>query len=696
MLVQSQRNVREDNFYLDAGYILAIVNIVDDNILNTETPVLEYIFEPNPTDVDVDLQNPNVIAADQGDGFYVENNPVGVGTVSIRGTTGQFPQKRSSLDFLGNRGNSINKLAQSLGFIQQQNGYTKWIELSNFFSEWNTRIQENPSDYAMLYVNAKDIEIYQVLPMTFRKPRTSARPNTYVYNINLQIIGEHRPGGRYSLKRSWSDQISRIQGEIQRWKHAVNNSIITASYLLNSGISQAVDTTFSPLSGISSTIRSMANGLQSLSYTANIVSNKGTGAIEEFISARDTFKEAVKTAGNVRVKLPGVLSRSVEEIVPPTYNNIKNIYLGVTDILDTSNTYLSGMTSEGTRQITNPEDPFIDQYYSSLDFYIESIMAAGGAPITDDVSTAYTSEETKYIHEVARSGGAEYLYDRENEFSSASLKAETYINDGVRTPKAENTSSQSYSLSYIAASILNNWSRDQNSFLPSEVESFRKAFLGMRDPSTLSPLYKSVIVNSQDTVYSLAEKHLGSWKRWYEIVFINNLKYPYISKHGGIYTKVPGDDIFIPALDSKIPAYVVDNILNIQQVHDRVSIQDVFLGFDVKVSKQGDYIFNGRDFEHVAGVEAFIQELTNVLEGHGGVTPSRFDAPRLNIGSKSNGRTLLMIWHGILKQWLTNDLRVDKLENLSVSQENDLINFSARIKFVDLGDPVTVSSRIKT
>jgi hypothetical protein len=92
MLRLAERELDDRGYYRFGEYSLRIVHIVTraGNSTFDMDSVREYVFRPNPTDIESMNQYANMVQPDHGDGFYVDVNGVGVKTVSIRGTTGQF------------------------------------------------------------------------------------------------------------------------------------------------------------------------------------------------------------------------------------------------------------------------------------------------------------------------------------------------------------------------------------------------------------------------------------------------------------------------------------------------------------------------------------------------------------------------------------------------------------------------------
>jgi hypothetical protein len=713
MLQLERKTPRSDGFYHTAKYQLAIVNI-NEGVLNFETPELEFTFEPNPVDVNDAMQIPNVVQPDQGGGFYVEVNDVGVKTISLSGTTGQFPGQSASSRLLARAGfggvaRAANAASNLLGISERATGYSKFMELDNFIRAWLEYIRLEPWRYAMLFVNHKDVEFYQVVPMEFSKPRTAARPLQYAYTLSLQVIDEHRPSGAFT-RTNWLDQVDNVSNQISRWRNAVNQAVIIASDLANGVLTGTWSTVLSPVRDITNMMNSLASGIEGLVYTANSISSMGETAGSSFMAAAENLFSSLEPDGTLTHSSPGsggmmgqtgytrnsVLGRNTENIVPPTRSACAAVFAPTREVASASTATVNESNPGGTRPGLNPDDPFIDQYGSSLELMLNGYLGTELAPMPDYTPSAGASEGSRHMHQAARSGGAGYLEGRENELASATLSAETYISGGVRHPAVfPKTSAKSYSFSYMAAMVMSAWARSNDIRVSPELNSFRRGFLGMRDPASLSPLYRVVDVTTTDTVYSLAVKYLGTWKRWFEIVLLNDLRYPYISTYGGQYCRTPGESIYIPLENATIQADLVQRLINITKVHDRVSLQDAFLGFDMEIGHDGDTVFEKYDCAHIAGMKAYEQEMGMVLEGTGGITSDRHHGPKIKIGTKSRGGASLSLWIGLIRQWLINDPRVAEVVALKAVQEGDAVYYYTKLKFQNYDSTVTVAGELR-
>lgn len=703
MLETNPRVGQNNGFLLTGQYSLLIVPIVDGD-LQMDSPLREYVFEPNPTDVDVEDSIPNVVQPDQASGFYTEVNEISQRFVRLRGTTGQRSggQRRGYTDDVRSAFGSLvpdsRRLTNLLSSGNRSDGYTKFMDLHNFFADWYRRIRSDPSNVAMLYINTKDAEILQVLPMAFTRPRTAGRPLQYGYTIALQAVAEYELTARMR-QGSWLERMNSIRTQVTRWRQAVNQAVLVATYMMSTSISSVYSTATSPIRDLTNTFRGMSAGIQGLSYTANCAQLAGISSVEEFTRAA----EALWGSDDVTSQLDmggynggGLLPRSASEVVPPTRYSVGAVFEGVVDIFDATTEVVNVSNSGGAQPGLNPDDPFVDQYTASFDLWIGSILATELAPLSDYSPTGSASDAAGHMHQAARAGSAGYLSGREDEFTSATLAAETYLLDGVRHPAVGNTSAQHFSLSYIASMVMSAWSRGNDTRISPELDSFRRGFLGMRNPATLSPLYRIVDIKGTDTVYTLAQRHLGSWRRWYEIVLINDLQYPYVSPAGGLSAKTTGESIYIPAPDASVPVELVERLLRLSGVHDLVKLQDAFLGFDIEIGSDGDAVYEKHDVAHVAGIKAFEQEYGIVLEGTGGVTPMRTPGLGLRIGTKSNGARTLTLWSGLLRAMFAGDSRVAAVDSLRVVQDASAVYFSSSLKFKNYDSTVTVAGTLRS
>lgn len=700
MLQLNPKAPQGDGFYLTGTYTLAIVRY-DEGRLNLAGAIAEYTFKPNPTDIADVTQIPNTISPDHAGGFYINVNEASVKTINIRGTTGQFPGQSTISRVVGSStGSAASAMANLLGITEKPNAYTEFIKLRNFFRRWYQEIRTNPSDFAMLFVNHKDAEFYQVLPMDFQKVRTAARPLGYGYSITLRVIAEHTPAGYFDPRLSWLDRMEQIRSQISRWRQAINQAALISSYVTTSALGSLASFVAAPVRDSANFFNNLSSGLQGLAYTANALNIQGATSVDGLKNAAD--KLFVQTGREIKDTFAGssytsqqALQNAASNMVPPTRANVAAVFSGFDVVFGSSMELLSESTLQSEVQNFDLDSSQFDQYASFLDIQLNRFLAEELAPLPDVTPQADASDASRHMHQFARVGAAGYIKGQENVLSSASLAAETTFIGNTRHPQPTvNRTEKYYSLSYIAASVLGPWARSNDARLSPELNSFRRGFLGMTDPANLAPLYRVVEVTSTDTIHTLSRKYLGSWRRWFEIALINDLRYPYISKNGGQYCRRPGDYIYVPEPNAKVSVDLVERLLNITKTHDLVDLQSVFLGFDIAIGRDGDAVFDKFDYAHITGPKAFVQELSFILEGYGGLTFDRDPGPNMRIGHKSQGASSLSLWLGVLKQWLDNDPRVNEVESLKVVQEQDILNYYMKLRFENYDSAVTLSGNV--
>lgn len=90
------------------------------------------------------------------------------------------------------------------------------------------------------------------------------------------------------------------------------------------------------------------------------------------------------------------------------------------------------------------------------------------------------------------------------------------------------------------------------------------------------------VLNSSDTLHSLAAKYLGDARLYQHIAVLNNLRYPFISREGIPGTKRPGDRILIP---SRARAPESKPITPVLGVPPNASAEERVLGTDLKMER---------------------------------------------------------------------------------------------------------------
>ncbi len=695
MLSLSVKSAQDGGFLLDGEYTLAIVRFNDGRLdmLHAER---EYTFHPNPTDHDYTIDIPNDIQPDQGDGFYVTRNQPGPAMINVRGTTAQYPRKTALERFGGTIGAGAQALSNMLGITDKPDGYTEYIDLKNFFFHWFALIRDAPSAHSMLWVNHKDVELYEVVPASVKFGRVSARPLQYGYGIALTVIGEHQPFERYRFRLSALDRLSRIRSKINKWRQAINQAVLMTSYLQGEALCGIVGLGNSAVMDVTNFLENVTDGFYGMTTVANSIAASGATTRERILDVVHRTPELRSPGGALQLNLDAHKAPS-GTVVPPTRTSIASVFssAGFLEAMAASVELLNESAGYSESLGVNLSSPMFDQYAGFLDIEMNRVLAEELAPLAESEVIGHADLSSRLLHEGARSGAAGYLEGRTEELTSASLSKETYLLDGVRTAKADSVQAQeSVTLSYLASQVIIPWSKGHNETMSPALDSFRRAFLGMRSPGLLSPLYRSIEVQAVDTVYSLASRYLGTWERWFEIVMLNDLRDPYIAPEGGLYVKKPGEFILVPDPQARIPIQIVEDILRITKVHDLARAEDVFLGFDMEIGSDGDSVFNLNDFAHVVGAKAYIQEVSFMLQGYGGISTDPDPQLGIRIGSKSRGKESLSLWAGILKQWIVNDPRVEELRGLKVAQDSGVIRFWMNLKFAGYDDTIVLADSV--
>jgi len=702
MLRLREKTLDDRGYYRQGVYSLRISPIEDGSIvIDANRAVDNFQFAPNPTDLDDTMQFANTVQADHANGYYVDVNELGMKTISIRGITGQKPKMHVADRVLG----SSALTNSGIPYFDTGDGYTIWQQLYNFFVAWANAIRERPHGYALMFVNTKDAEIYQVVPMTVRKVRTSARPLTYGYAIDLQVLGE---ADARDETPSWLERMDDIRSRVKSWQNTINQTLILAANLLNDVALYTVGSVFGP---ITSTLTQLNNGLQGFGFTAQKINRYGAYSHDRLKAVAEELANSAKidegqNAVTKTLTDTNIPAGSIPGVYPPTADACYTSLVPPAEIiLRTGVQALSenAVVDEGIRSNLDLDSPNLETYGDALRMLQLVYLTVDSAPLPNSTPAGNASSESKDLHRVVRAGSAGDVIGREDVLASAALAGETDLLEdtviGTETRHAvrRQKTIETYTLSHLATIVLRDWARSNNDRISPQLNSFRKWFLGMRDPSSFSTVYKNVEVSSTDTIYSLASRYLGSWERWAEIALVNGLKYPYISRQGGAYQKAPGEEIAIPVEDAKVPVEVVEDLIQITKTHDLLTTQQLFLGFDVEISGvSGDMVYSVYDVAHLAGLQAFRQELSLVIEGRGGVTPDRSAGPVIKIGSRSRGRQSIDLWQAVLKLWFSQDPRVNEVVWVRVEQRGDVVQFSSKLKFENFDSATTVAGELRS
>jgi hypothetical protein len=216
------------------------------------------------------------------------------------------------------------------------------------------------------------------------------------------------------------------------------------------------------------------------------------------------------------------------------------------------------------------------------------------------------------------------------------------------------------------------------------VSSFNNQFT-IQTPNTV----RAVEILGDDDLQTIAARELGDVDKFRDIIVLNNLKPPYISKTPGPGVLAPGSTILLPSQRSAIDTGIKQNkIYNIQRTLGEL---ERALGVDILLTSEGDIsISNVGDASLVGGINNFGQAITtklflelNSLKRHPGVGTS------LGLGRKTT-TVFLNDLKGQILASLAQDPRVESVPTITISQQGGTTTINMLVKAAKIAQPVPI------
>lgn len=257
------------------------------NSLSPGINSLEFIFDVNPKQIDMEEPMAVVITPTQNRGQFVEHQGQIYKNISISGTTGFRPNKQSG---------GIIPINPETGLpIGETTGFDSIMSLRNMFRLY-AHLKTDPalaSSAVMVWQNGKDGEFFIVEPITTTVSRTSSSPLTYSYTLQLRTISrlDLKPTPRDVFKKlnsktGWRDKVRNIARKLQNQLATLTNNIDSLTRVAES----SVDSVLSPLNALTlglNNINASINNL--LAIPRNTVKRLSSDIFSLASALKDTF-----------------------------------------------------------------------------------------------------------------------------------------------------------------------------------------------------------------------------------------------------------------------------------------------------------------------------------------------------------------------------------------------------------------------
>lgn len=616
------------------GYAFKVVRVNNGKIV-PDSPLFpwgEFVFQINPQDISQD-EIFAIQVTPTFSGVMVEHQSVTLKDIVISGTTGISPNRAA--------GGALPRNGRP-AFASGRSGYYEFQELRSYIRSY-AEAKRNDKDKSMgelrlVWRNFKDKEDLFVEPQKFTMKRSSTKPMSYDYSIQLKAIGIAEKLGK-------DDGWLEVVGALDEIITYIQDTIDTAVKVLQGGI------------GFLEKVE------RDVSYTVLGPARSAGVFLQEYVNAgkrlelvknkihRASFEKAFLATATVYDNGADYLNRNVTE-----YNEIKgrlstSSSSSSSSSLSLTSSYTENKTMNALRKLMTAFSHII----RTNDFFENSIQSEA-----DAITSVYSQAKLASL-------------------KSANSTERDAINKEIEQKKLSADVKGLKSAQDRLAAL--NQSETQRSGSRSSIQ--------MTDARYTT----TVVISKGDNVHSLAARYMGDPDKYRDIILINNLSSPYIKdtvesisdpRVKGVLRL--GDKIFIPLSGAPTISTQVSESVEYPINVDLDEIEKSY-GIDIKLDKNFDIELDPTgDVKLVSSKQNVGQALLlklfyeiGSLKRHPGIGTS------LSIGEKSPNIKLVL---SQIRQTLSADSRVDSVLHSSLYQENNAILIDLVLRLVGSDQPV--------
>lgn len=603
------------------------------------------------------------IQASQG-GTVVSRSGIKYKMLNISGTTGIAPF-RGMAGVDKTTGEAIAKPKE----LKYKSGHEVFLTFRNYIKAFYAATSQDPVKYKnarLVWKNYKDGEFFVVELIKFSMKRTAERSFLYDYDIQFKVLKELNLEAPAKSDLQLLDE--RLNSAIQKIDTA-RGIFLSSQELLRTVESSYNSTVIEPLRKISLATKAFVG----VAITAADIGNrivKNTVTAAGALSILSTIKAQKKAA---RTGSDSTIPQSIKSASLPNDLDAAVSNRGADTITDLNEALLD-----------IPADDFPEATITALSTEVEEVS---------DLQRSFYSnavEDLKRIKANAEDafnlGSDEYdeIFDRTATLSAESIK---------QTTLAEYDLLRAFNDSITAINIMISSQDLFKSDFKSRIDGIQNSFNDALGLESL-PAVQSIVLPSETDLERLALVYLGAATRWVEIAELNDLKYPYIVQDltdTRSNVKRPGEVILIPQNNVFGFAEIEDTIVN--KLTSNLNSVEKSLGVDLKVSTEYDLtLTNSGDLNLVAGTQNLAQA---VVLKFGYEKGEVINHPTLGVGIKIGSKftSLIEIRDNVITS-LSQDPRIDSIEDLALLRRGSELRLSFSIKIKNVDQPIPLTIRI--
>ena len=581
-------------------------------------------------------------------------------TLVISGTTGIQPFRGAG----GVEKSTGNAIFQPDEF-KYKSGYEVFIHLRNYFKAYyefkkNVRGPDGGQNLRLVFKNYKDGEFLIVELLDFQMDRQAGKPFLYDYNMTFKVLGHFN----FVNKDDNIDEFSKKLNQAAEIMDRARGVFLRSQDILRQIESTYESTVLEPVrkaslaikafQGIGPTAMDMGNRMITKTMTSVAalgilgkmegfrtevaVGNAPSNAILDNIKISSKTEATLNPARSV-INLNEGLSLLAPEDFPETTQT--ELQQEMTDAQTLPRSFYEQALEDLQRVKNNAEDFFglgSDEYDDLFD---------RTSTVQADVSKVITDEEFDI------------------------LEAFNLAIRGLQNILASDTLFKS------------NFDERINTILNSFENQITLRAL---------PAVRQIIMPQNTDLEKLAQIHLANSTRWVEIAELNDLRAPYVIQDMSDTTSNvvhPGDTILIPIS----PTNGFSQLPEGKEITSGPELSELerSLGTDLKVTDDFDLALgNNGDLQIVRGAENVAQAVVLKLAYEPGEV---MRSPGLGVGLGTGKKfpPLSKIKDNLVRS-LSQDPRIDKVENLRLERNNSelRLSFDLKIKKVDIPVPVVI------